>query len=54
MGKELSLNLKENIERNIPLKRFGEPEEINELIYFLLEKNTYITGANIPINGGLF
>lgn len=37
----------------IPLQRLGQPEEIAELVYFLgSEKNSYITGAAIPIDGG--
>jgi len=54
MGNEIPENLKKEIIKNIPLKKFGEGDDINELIYFLLEKNKYINGANIPINGGLF
>lgn len=37
----------------IPLQRLAEPQEIAELVYFLgSEKNTYMTGAAIPIDGG--
>ena len=37
----------------IPLQRLAQPEEIAELVYFLgSEKNSYITGAAIPIDGG--
>ncbi len=39
--------------KDIPLGRFAEPEEIAELISFLVsEKNTYINGAQIVIDGG--
>lgn len=39
--------------KDIPLGRFAEPEEIAELVLFLIsEKNTYITGAEILIDGG--
>lgn len=35
------------------LKRFGKPEEIAQLIYFLAtDASSYITGASIDINGG--
>jgi 3-oxoacyl-[acyl-carrier protein] reductase len=54
MGKEISETLKKQIINNIPLKQFGNTTDINELIYFLIEKNKYITGSNIHINGGLF
>lgn len=37
----------------IPLKRFGQPEEIANLIYFLASNDSsYITGSYIPIDGG--
>lgn len=37
----------------IPLKRWGEVEEISELISFLISnKSSYITGENINIDGG--
>ena len=43
----------EKIKEIIPLKRFAEPYEIAELVKFLSsEKNSYITGQIIPIDGG--
>jgi len=43
----------EKIKEIIPLNRFAEPDEIAELIKFLSsEKNSYITGQIIPIDGG--
>ncbi|MBI4226221.1 SDR family oxidoreductase [Candidatus Roizmanbacteria bacterium] len=39
--------------KDVPLGRLAEPEEIAELVSFLISnKNTYITGANILIDGG--
>jgi 3-oxoacyl-[acyl-carrier protein] reductase len=39
----------------IPLQRFGQPEEIAELVAFLAsERAGYITGQAITIDGGLF
>ncbi len=41
------------IESNIPAKRLAQASEIAELVYFLVsEKNTYITGQTIFIDGG--
>ncbi len=35
--------------------RMGRPEEIARVVAFLCaEASGYITGANIPVNGGLF
>lgn len=39
----------------IPLRRFGQPQEVADLVAFLASaKASYITGAVIPINGGLY
>ena len=39
----------------IPMKRFGEAQEVAELVGFLASKNAaYITGQVISINGGLY
>lgn len=48
----LSENIKESTLEGIPLKRFGQPEEVAELAVFLA-KNKYITGQVINIDGGM-
>lgn len=41
------------LESQIPLGRLAKPSEIAELIWFLTsERNTYITGQLLPIDGG--
>ena len=41
--------------KEIPLGRFGEPEEVANLVYFLCSpESSYITGQTIHINGGLY
>lgn len=43
------------IEKNIPLKRVAKPLEIAKAIEFLLsDKNSYMTGAGIDMNGGIY
>ncbi len=43
------------LKKTIPLNRFGEAEEVAELVAFLAsDKAGYITGECISINGGLY
>ena len=36
------------------MKRLGQPSEVARVVRFLLEdESSYITGAVIPVNGGL-
>ena len=45
----------EKICAQIPAGRMGKPEEIARTVAFLCAaESAYITGANIPVNGGLF
>ncbi len=38
----------------IPMSRFGEPEDVANLVYFLSgDDSSYITGQNFHINGGM-
>ena len=47
-------NVLEGIVERIPVGRLGQPEEIANAVLFLLnEQSAYITGAVIPVNGGL-
>lgn len=52
MTEVLSDKTKEQILSNIPLKRFGQPEEIAETALFLA-KAKYITGQVITVDGGM-
>jgi NAD(P)-dependent dehydrogenase (short-subunit alcohol dehydrogenase family) len=42
-----------DIVKQLPLRRLGTPEEVAEAIYFLCtERSSYVTGAELHINGG--
>jgi len=42
------------MEEQVPVKRIGDPQEYGYLVAFLAsDKASYITGTNIPIDGGL-
>jgi acetoacetyl-CoA reductase len=48
-------DVREAIISGIPMRRMGMPEEIASVVAFLAaDENGYVTGANIPVNGGLF
>jgi NAD(P)-dependent dehydrogenase (short-subunit alcohol dehydrogenase family) len=43
----------EHVNKNHPIGRMGEPEEVAEATYFLLsEAASYITGAVLSVDGG--
>ncbi|MCL1821815.1 MAG: 3-oxoacyl-ACP reductase FabG [Prolixibacteraceae bacterium] len=45
----------DELKKNIPAERFGEPEEVAAAVAFLASKEaSYITGEIISINGGLY
>ena len=52
---DMVAGLDENgLKEKIPMRRFGEPEEVAELVAFLASRNaSYITGECITISGGV-
>ncbi len=50
---KMSDDIRSKILAEIPMGRFAYPDEIAHVVAFLAaDKNSYITGANIAINGG--
>jgi acetoacetyl-CoA reductase len=48
-------DVRDAIVSGIPAGRMGKPEEIAAAVAFLAaDEQAYITGANLPVNGGLF
>ena len=44
-----------NVAAGTPLRREGDPAEVADLVAYLVsEESSFITGANIDVNGGLY
>lgn len=55
MTRELGEEHRAQLLAGIPLDRLGQPEEIAKAVAFLASDDAgYITGATIPVNGGLY
>ena len=54
MTEVLSDGVKEAMLKQIPLSRFGKPEDVGNLVLFLVSDDaSYITGQVIKIDGGM-
>ncbi|MGI6686197.1 MAG: 3-oxoacyl-[acyl-carrier-protein] reductase [Bacillota bacterium] len=54
MTEVLPENARENLVKQIPLERLGQPEDVANLVGFLVsDKAAYITGQTIPVDGGM-
>ena len=55
MVMKIDEGIRNDLIAQIPMQRMGEPAEIANTVGFLASNQAdYITGANIPVNGGLF
>ena len=60
MGTEMVLSIKEEVQQKlltqVPIGRFGTPEEVAEAVLFLAadSSGSYITGQQINVNGGIY
>jgi 3-oxoacyl-[acyl-carrier protein] reductase len=54
MTKELSEDLRKKVMEQIPLKRFGQPDDIAKMVGFLSGPHaSFITGQTITVDGGM-
>ena len=55
MGAALPDEIREAYREAIPLGRLGDPDEVAQVVRFLASEHaSYMTGAVIPVDGGLF
>jgi len=55
MVESIPKDMLNDIVKTIPVGRVGQPTDIAQAVRFLVDDNTsYITGAEIPVNGGIF
>ena len=55
MTNKVAEEIKVNYLKNIPLKRYGKPEDVAGVVNFLVgDEASYITGTTIHVNGGLY
>lgn len=55
MTEEIPAEIKDQIVGGIPMHRMATADEIAQAVGFLCEDRTdYITGANVPVNGGMY
>lgn len=48
-------DLRDQILATVPVGRIGQPDDIARAVVFLCaDESSYITGINLPVNGGLF
>jgi len=50
----LSDDVKEKLVERIPMRRFGQPEEVASLVRYLVSEGDYITGQQFNVNGGMY
>ena len=47
--------IRDSILQQVPMGRMATPDEIAYVVSFLTDdRNTYMTGANLPVNGGMY
>ena len=52
MNSHLDESEKNALEEEIPAGRFGDPQEVAQLVESLVNMNSYLTGQIITLDGG--
>ncbi len=55
MTDQIPEEIRDSIIQQVPMGRMASPDEIAYVVCFLTDdRNTYMTGANLPVNGGMY
>ncbi len=55
MTDQIPQEIRDSIISQVPMGRMASPDEIAYVVSFLTDdRNTYMTGANLPVNGGMY
>ena len=54
MTEKIPEEFRDYIMKQIPLGRMGQPDEIAQVVRFLAESGSYITGTTLHVNGGMY
>jgi 3-oxoacyl-(acyl-carrier-protein) reductase len=58
IGTDMVLGIREEVQQKlltqVPMNRFGTPEEVAQAVVFLAAQGDYITGQQINVNGGIY
>ena len=55
MTRAMPQEVRDRTVASVPVGRIGQPDDIARAVAFLTADDAgYITGANLPVNGGLF
>ncbi len=53
LTKEAFLDFSKSVQERVPMKRFGQPEEVASAVAFLASQDaSYITGVELNVDGG--
>jgi len=58
IGTDMVLSIREDVQQKlidqVPMRRFGKPDEVAQAVRFLVSEGDYITGQQLNVNGGIY